>query len=98
MSEDPSRSLRTSWTTSALDESVARQQRMATEQLRLLGTAVHVTGQGIAIMTPAVEEVGPRIAFVNDGFCAMYGRPRAEIIGETPAAFGIVESHSAIYA
>jgi diguanylate cyclase (GGDEF)-like protein/PAS domain S-box-containing protein len=98
MSEDPSRSLRTSWTTSALDDSAAvqRQQRLATEQLRLLGTAVHVTGQGIAIMTPAVEAVGPRIAFVNDGFCAMYGRTRPEIIGETPAAFAIVEQHRAI--
>jgi PAS domain S-box-containing protein len=36
-------------------------------------------------MTPAVEAVGPRIAFVNDGFCAMYGRNwREDIIGQTP--------------
>ena len=46
------------------------------EQLRLLGSAIHVTAEGIAIMTPAVEAVGPRIAFVNDGFCA-HVRPRA---------------------
>src|SRR5437016_1091070 len=78
MTEDPSTSLRTPWTTSARDEPAAREQRIAAEQLRLLGSAVHVTGQGIAIMTPAVEAVGPRIAFVNDGFCAMYGRSRAE--------------------
>jgi diguanylate cyclase (GGDEF)-like protein/PAS domain S-box-containing protein len=102
MAEDPSTSLRTAWTTSALEESAALQrklseQRLASEQLRLLGSAVHVTGQGIAIMTPAVEVVGPRIAFVNDGFCAMYGRDRAEIIGETPVAFGIVEQHRAIF-
>ena len=43
---------------------------MQGEQLRLLGSAIHVTGEGIAILTPAVEAVGPRIAFVNDGFCA----------------------------
>jgi len=30
-----------------------------------------VAGQGIAILTPAVEALGPRIAFVNDGFCAI---------------------------
>ncbi len=102
MSDDPSTSLRTRWTTKApLDEAVTLErklleQRFAAEQLRVLGSAVHVTGQGIAILTPAVEAVGPRIAFVNDGFCAMYGRTRAEIIGETPEAFGIVESQRAI--
>jgi diguanylate cyclase (GGDEF)-like protein/PAS domain S-box-containing protein len=84
-------SLRTPWTTTALDV-----QRLATEQLRLLGTAVHVTGQGIAILTPAVEAVGPRVAFVNEGFCAMYGRAREEIIGQTPLVFGIVERQYAI--
>jgi diguanylate cyclase (GGDEF)-like protein/PAS domain S-box-containing protein len=101
VSDDPFTSLRTPWTTSARDDSAALQrqlseQRFAAEQLRLLGSAIHVTGQGIAIMTPAVEAVGPRIAFVNDGFCAMYGRSRAEIIGETPEVFGIVASQRAI--
>jgi diguanylate cyclase (GGDEF)-like protein/PAS domain S-box-containing protein len=101
MPEDPSTSLRTPWTTSAPAEAAVLQrqlseQRMAAEQLRLLGSAIHVTGQGIAIMTPAVEAVGPRIAFVNDGFCAMYGHSRAEIIGQTPDAFGIVDAQRAI--
>jgi PAS domain-containing protein len=31
-------------------------------------------GGNIAILTPAVEAEGPRIAFVNDAFCAIYGR------------------------
>jgi diguanylate cyclase (GGDEF)-like protein/PAS domain S-box-containing protein len=75
----------------------ARVFRFQSEQLRLLGSAVHVTGQGIAIMTPAVEAVGPRIAFVNDGFCAMFGRRREEVIGQTPVVFGIVERHQAIF-
>ncbi|HEV2718555.1 MAG TPA: EAL domain-containing protein, partial [Thermoanaerobaculia bacterium] len=102
MSDDPATSLRTHWTTKApLDEPATLErklleQRFAAEQLRLLGSAVHVSGQGIAILTPAVEAVGPRIAFVNDGFCATYGRTRAEIIGQTPEAFGIVESQQAI--
>jgi diguanylate cyclase (GGDEF)-like protein/PAS domain S-box-containing protein len=102
MSEDPSTSLRTAWTTSAPGDTASLQrklseQRFAAEQLRLLGSAIHVTGQGIAILTPAVEAAGPRIAFVNDGFCAMYGRTPAEIIGQTPEAFGILDAHRAIY-
>ena len=40
---------------------------------QLLGTAVRVSGQGIAILTPAIEAIGPRIHFVNDAFCSMYG-------------------------
>ncbi|HYR27000.1 MAG TPA: EAL domain-containing protein, partial [Thermoanaerobaculia bacterium] len=73
------------------------EQRMQSEQLRLLGTAVHVSGEGIAILTPAVEAVGPRIAFVNDGFCMMFGRRREEVIGQTPLIFGIVERHQSIF-
>ena len=72
------------------------EQRFESEQLRLLGSAVRVTGQGIAILTPAVEAVGPRVAFVNDAFCAIYRRNRADIIGNTLEIFGIVERHEAI--
>ncbi|HEV7427783.1 MAG TPA: EAL domain-containing protein [Thermoanaerobaculia bacterium] len=100
MSEDVT-SLRTAWTTSSIEESrllrKLTEQRLESDQLRVLGSAVRVAGQGIAILTPAVEALGPRIAFVNDGFCAIYGRPREEIIGETPVAFGIVDRHHAIF-
>jgi diguanylate cyclase (GGDEF)-like protein/PAS domain S-box-containing protein len=87
-------SLHTEWTTT-LDWKLT-EQRIQHEQLQLLGTAVHVAGQGIAILTPAVEAVGPRIAFVNDGFCTIYGRRREDIIGQTPEIFGIVERQHAI--
>src|SRR5260370_37864576 len=91
MSEQPS-SLHTPWTTAALDGNAALMRtRIESEQLRLLGSAVQVAASGIAILTPAVEEVGPRIAFVNEGFSTMYGRRRDEIIGHTLDAFGIVE-------
>jgi diguanylate cyclase (GGDEF)-like protein/PAS domain S-box-containing protein len=95
-------SLRTPWTTTlessgTLERRLA-EQRLHVEQLQLLGTAVHVSGHGIAILTPAVEAEGPRIAFVNDGFCTLFGRVREEIIGQTPVAFGIVERHEAISA
>ncbi|MEA2325287.1 MAG: diguanylate cyclase [Thermoanaerobaculia bacterium] len=100
MSEEVT-SLRTAWTTTSVEETKLlrklTEQRFESDQLRLLGSAVRVAGQGIAIMTPAVEALGPRIAFVNDGFCAIYGRPREEIIGETPVTFGIVERHQAIF-
>lgn len=100
MSEDAT-SLRTAWTTTSVEESrllrKLTEQRFESDQLRLLGSAVRVAAQGIAILTPAVEALGPRIAFVNDGFCAIYGRSREEIIGETPVAFGIVDRHRSIF-
>ncbi|HSP13514.1 MAG TPA: EAL domain-containing protein [Thermoanaerobaculia bacterium] len=74
------------------------EQRIRADQLGLLGSAVRVAGQGIAILTPAVEATGPRIAFVNDGFCALYGCTHEEVIGQTPQAFGIVERHQDILA
>ncbi|HSP34749.1 MAG TPA: sensor domain-containing diguanylate cyclase, partial [Thermoanaerobaculia bacterium] len=74
------------------------QQRILAEQLGLIGSAVRVAGYGIAILTPAVEATGPRIAFVNDGFCALYGCTRDDVIGQTPQAFGIIEKHEAIVA
>ncbi|HUP59316.1 MAG TPA: EAL domain-containing protein [Thermoanaerobaculia bacterium] len=102
MSDDPEpgTSFHTAWTTT-LDpaEGLERklvEQRLQSEQLRLLGSAVHVAAEGIAILTPAVEAIGPRIAFVNDGFCAMYGRGREDIIGQTPLIFGITEQHQSI--
>jgi diguanylate cyclase (GGDEF)-like protein/PAS domain S-box-containing protein len=85
----------TAWIT-ALDRELAA-QRLQSEQLRLLGTAVRVSGEGIAILTPAVEAVGPRIAFVNDGFCTISGRRREEVIGQTPQIFGIVERQQSVY-
>src|SRR5687767_11343258 len=91
---DPITSLYTEWTTT-LDWKLT-EQRIQSEQLQLLGSALRVTAEGIAIMTPAVEAVGPRIAFVNDGFCAIYGRRREDIIGQTPVIFGIVERHQSI--
>jgi diguanylate cyclase (GGDEF)-like protein/PAS domain S-box-containing protein len=74
-----------------------RRVALQTEQLRLLGSAIHVAGLGIAILTPAVEEIGPRIAFVNDGFLDLYGYERADVIGQSPVVFGFLEEHEAIF-
>src|SRR5260221_13360689 len=101
MSEDVPTSLRTAWTTTSIEESALlrklTEQRFESEQLRVLGSAVRVAGEGIAILTPAVEALGARIAFVNDGFCAIYGRPREESIGETPVGLGIVDRQRALF-
>lgn len=95
---DVSIAMRTDWTTSVEPvEGVQWKQRIQSEQLQLLGSALRVTADGIAILTPAVEAVGPRIAFVNDGFCSMFGVPREHIIGQTPSIFGIVERQQSIY-
>jgi len=98
---DAATSLHTPWTTTldASDglERKLTEQRIHSEQLRLLGTAIDVAADGIAILTPAVEVVGPRIAFVNDGFCSIYGKRREDLIGQTPIAFGIVDRQHSIY-
>ncbi|HEX7832086.1 MAG TPA: EAL domain-containing protein [Thermoanaerobaculia bacterium] len=98
---DVSISMHTEWTTT-LDapEGLQRkltEQRIQSEQLQLLGSAIRVTAEGIAILTPAVEAVGPRIAFVNDGFCSMFQRQRDDVIGQTPIIFGIVDRQQSIY-
>ena len=72
-------------------------ERLSAEVLRLVGSAVDVADQGIAILTPAEEATGPRISFVNPGFCRIYATDRETVIGKTLTAFGIVERHQAIF-
>ena len=73
------------------------EQRILAEQLGLLGSAVRVSGEGIAILTPAVEATGPRVAYVNDGFCQMYGVSRQEVLGQTPIVFRFIEEQQSMY-
>ncbi|MCU1347963.1 MAG: diguanylate phosphodiesterase [Acidobacteria bacterium] len=73
------------------------EQRLQSEQLRLLGSAIYAAGHGIAILTPAVEAEGPRIAFANERFCTIFGRTHDELLGNTPMVWGIVERQQAIF-
>jgi PAS domain-containing protein len=63
---------------------------------RLLSSVVEVADQGIAILYPKDDPTGPRIVYVNDSFCRLYGVDHEDVIGGTVEAFGIVQRHSAI--
>ena len=71
-------------------------ERLSIEQLRLVGSAVEVSDLGIAILATAGEATLPQIAFVNSGFCRMYGTTREAMTGRTLADFRIVERHQSI--
>jgi len=72
---------------------------LSTEQLRLLGSAVDAAEHGIAILTSVNEDKGPRIAFVNDGFCRLYGTKREAAIGQTlVAAFTLLAGALVVHA
>jgi len=73
------------------------EQRLQSEQLRLLGSAIYAAGHGIAILTPAVEADGPRIAFANERFCSIFGRTNDDLLGNTLMVLGIVERQQAIF-
>ena len=66
-----------------------QRRRHVVEQLRILASAVSASCDGVAILTP--EITGPRIAYVNRGFCAITGRKPEETIGASIEAFGLIE-------
>lgn len=53
-------------------------------QLRLLERAISSDYDSIVITTLQLEEPGPEIVYVNDGFTRMTGYSREEAIGNTP--------------
>jgi diguanylate cyclase (GGDEF)-like protein/PAS domain S-box-containing protein len=63
--------------------------RMAEDQLRLIGSVVETSADGILILTPAVEETGPRIAFANDAFSRITGIARRRTMAETLAVLNL---------
>jgi diguanylate cyclase len=73
------------------------EESLSLDQLRLIGAAVDVADQGIAIFTAPAATTPPRISYVNRAFCRIYGVDRVAVIGETLVAFGIVERHQAIF-
>lgn len=56
----------------------------AERRLALLESATSEGYESIMITELNLEEPGPRIVYVNDGFCAMTGYAKEEVIGKTP--------------
>lgn len=56
----------------------------AQKRLELLERAIRDDYDAILITDLELEEPGPRIVYVNDGFCEMTGYSREEVIGKTP--------------
>lgn len=54
------------------------------EHLQLLESAIRNDYDSILITELNLEEPGPRIVYVNDGFCKMTGWTKEEVIGKTP--------------
>lgn len=60
------------------------QAETATHRLALLEKAISTDYDSIVITEVDLEEPGPRIVYVNDGFTRMTGYSREEAIGQTP--------------
>jgi PAS domain S-box-containing protein len=65
-------------------EEIVNEKEEANKQLRLLENAIRSDYDSIVITTLKLEEPGPEIVYVNDGFTRMTGYSREEAIGKTP--------------
>lgn len=54
------------------------------KRLNLLESAIRSDYDSILITELTLEKPGPRIVYVNDGFCKMTGYSKEEVIGKTP--------------
>ncbi|MEL7832938.1 PAS domain S-box protein [Fodinibius sp. Rm-B-1B1-1] len=54
------------------------------KRLNLLESAVRSDYDSILVTELSLEKPGPRIVYVNDGFCEMTGYSKEEVIGKTP--------------
>lgn len=65
-------------------EELVEERDEALRHLNLLERAIKSDYDSIVITTLELEEPGPRIVYVNDGFTRMTGYSREEAIGKTP--------------
>ncbi len=67
-----------------LVEEIVQEREEARNHLQLLEAAIRSDYDSILITTLELEEPGPKIVYVNDGFTRMTGYTREEVIGKTP--------------
>lgn len=65
-------------------EEIVNEREEAKKQLRLLENAIRSDYDSIVITTLGLDEPGPEIVYVNDGFTRMTGYSKEEAIGKTP--------------
>lgn len=68
----------------SLVEDLIEERDQEAENLRLLESAIRSDYDSILITELSLEKPGPRIVYVNDGFCEMTGYSKEEVIGKTP--------------
>jgi PAS domain S-box-containing protein len=67
-----------------LFEQVIDEQKSTEHKLQLLEAAVSGDYDSIMITELDLDSPGPKIVYVNDGFCKMTGYAKEEVIGKTP--------------
>lgn len=67
-----------------LVKQLINEKNKAEKQLSLLEAAIRNDYDSIVITELNLEKPGPRIVYVNDGFCEMTGYSREEVLGKTP--------------
>ncbi len=65
-------------------ESIVEEGNELEKRLKLLESAIRSDYDSILITELTLEKPGPRIVYVNDGFCEMTGYSKEEVIGKTP--------------
>ena len=65
-------------------EDLVEERDQIKQNLRLLESAIRSDYDSIIITELTLEKPGPRIVYVNDGFCEMTGYSKEEVIGKTP--------------
>src|SRR5699024_3250031 len=64
--------------------SIAEERDRKARCLSLLELAISNDYNSILITEFDLEKPGPKIVYVNDGFCEMTGYPKEEVVGKTP--------------
>ena len=65
-------------------EDLIEERDQKQQNLELLESAIRSDYDSILITELNLEKPGPRIVYVNDGFCKMTGYSKEEVIGKTP--------------